>query len=35
LNNGVFAAGSNSIGVYYPGAAGFSSSTASATVVIP
>ena len=35
LNNGVFAAGNNSIGVYYPGAAGFRSSTASAVVVVP
>jgi hypothetical protein len=35
LNNSIFAAGNNSIGVYYPGAAGFSSSTASAVVVVP
>jgi hypothetical protein len=35
LNNGVLAVGNNSIGVYYPGAAGFSSSTVSATVAIP
>jgi hypothetical protein len=35
LNNGVLSAGNNSIGVYYPGAAGFSSSTASAIVVVP
>jgi hypothetical protein len=35
LNNSIFAAGKNSIGVYYPGAAGFSSFTASAAVVIP
>jgi len=35
LNNGIFAAGKNSIGVYYPGAAGFSSSSVSAIVVVP
>jgi Pro-kumamolisin, activation domain/Bacterial Ig-like domain (group 3) len=35
LNNGVLTAGKNLIGIYYPGAAGFTSSTASAVVVIP
>jgi len=35
LNNGVLAKGNNSIGVYYPGAAGFSSFTGSAIVVVP